>query len=330
MNNKEKYGYFCRQTYVPVYSKPWWMDAICGKDNWDVWLYEKGNNILAAMPYYLEQRGRYRYITKAPLTQNNGIIFNYPDDNTMKIIAKQKFEEEIILKACTFIEEFGLDVYEQQYQYSFKYFLPFFWNNYVTIPRVTYVLEDTSDIEKLWESISSKYRNKIKKGQKNSIVKQDLDKTLFYIEHEKVFKKQNLECPFSYDLWDNLYEACKINNSGKILYASSIDGNIASLLFLVWDEKSMYQLLGGSIPEYQKLQSYNLLTWEAVKIASRMGLKYDFEGSVIERISKSFREFGGKPEIYYRIRKVFNPEILEKEYNIQHDILLKKNNKDFN
>ena len=72
------------------------------------------------------------------------------------------------------------------------------------------------------------------------------------------------------------------------------------------------------------------MTWEAVKIASRMGLKYDFEGSVIERISKSFREFGGKPEIYYRIRKVFNPEILEKEYNIQHDILLKKNNKDFN
>lgn len=56
-------------------------------------------------------------------------------------------------------------------------------------------------------------------------------------------------------------------------------------------------------------------------MASQMGLKYDFEGSVIERISKSFREFGGEPQTYYRIRKVFHPDILEKEYKEQLGIL---------
>ncbi len=321
MKNKEKYVCFCEKTYVPIYSKPWWMDAVCDKDNWDVWLYEKGNNILAAMPYYLEQRGRYKYITKAPLTQNNGIIFNYPDDGSMKNIAKQKFEEDTIKNACIFIQNFGLDVYEQQYQYNFRYYLPFYWNNYEIIPRVTYVIKDTSNIEKLWGDLSSKYRKNIKKGQKNSISRQNLSKEHFYSEHEKVFKKQGLECPFSYKLWDGLYEACKKHNSGKILYATDSSGNITSLLFLVWDEKSMYHLLGGSIPGYQELESYNSLTWEAIKLASQMGLKYDFEGSVIERISKSFREFGGNPEIYYRIRKVFNPEIFEKEYNMQRNRL---------
>ena len=64
MTNKERYEKFCESTYVPIYSKPWWMDAVCGADNWDVWLYESGGNILAAMPYYMEQRGAYRYITK--------------------------------------------------------------------------------------------------------------------------------------------------------------------------------------------------------------------------------------------------------------------------
>ncbi|MDE6616429.1 MAG: hypothetical protein K2K35_07660, partial [Lachnospiraceae bacterium] len=182
MNNKEKYKHFCNSTYVPVYSKPWWMDAVCGKENWDVWLYEKGNDILAAMPYYLEQRGKYKYITKAPLTQNNGIIFNYPADGAMKNIAKQKFEEEVIINACEFIHGLGLDVYEQQYQYNFTYYLPFFWSNYQTIPRVTYVIEDTTNIDKLWNNLSSKYRNNIKKGQKNTTVKHDMDKKHFYTE----------------------------------------------------------------------------------------------------------------------------------------------------
>ena len=34
---------------------------------------------------------------------------------------------------------------------------------------------------------------------------------------------------------------------------------------------------------------------------------------MIQRIAKSFRQFGGKPMPYYRIRKVFNPEIVRKE-----------------
>ncbi len=38
MTNKEKYQAFCEHTYVPIYSKPWWMDAVCGPENWDVWL----------------------------------------------------------------------------------------------------------------------------------------------------------------------------------------------------------------------------------------------------------------------------------------------------
>jgi len=67
--SKEKFKKFCENTYVPIYSQPWWLDIICGKENWNVWLYEKGNEVLAAMPYYTENRGKYRYITKAPLTE---------------------------------------------------------------------------------------------------------------------------------------------------------------------------------------------------------------------------------------------------------------------
>ena len=67
------------------------------------------------------------------------------------------------------------------------------------------------------------------------------------------------------------------------------------------------------MPEYSSSQSYPALTYYSICLAGEMGKIYDFEGSMIKRIAKSFREFGGDPKPYYRIRKVFNPEIMRRE-----------------
>lgn len=308
MNNKEKYFIFCQNVYVPIYSKSWWMDAVCGANSWDVWIYEKEGNFLAAMPYYKTEKNGYRYITKAPLTQNNGIIFNYP--RGAKYIARQAFEEEIINQACKYVDELGVDVYEQQYQCSFENWLPFFWNRYKETTRYTYIIDNPGNFEETWNNISSKTRSIIKKGYRNGIFDVDISVERFYYEHEKIFKKQNLECPFSYGLFTNLAHACISNNAAKLFCARDMEGNPMSILFLVWDEKSAYHLLGGSMPEYQNKDTYSALIWEAIKFAGKKELKYDFEGSVIKRISKSFREFGGTPKPYFRIRKVFNEDII--------------------
>lgn len=323
IENKEKYKKFCEKNYSPIYSKSWWLDAICGPDNWNVWLYEKGQDILAAMPFYYEKRGKYFYITKAPLTQNNGIIFS--EISNQKIVAKQKFQEEVIDSACNFISSSGIDVYEQQYQPTFVYWLPFFWRYYTSITRFTYVIEDTSNLSTVWDDISSKYRSKIKKGSRCTSLRENLDPELFYHEHEKIFLKQGLQCPFSRELWMRLFSACQQHEACKILYRITEDEKVSSLMFLVWDEKRIYQLLAGSIPEYQHFDSYDSLIWDGIQLAHEKGLKYDFEGSVIKRISKSFREFGAVPERYYRIRKVFNPEILQAEFE-QNLCQLKKEN----
>lgn len=323
MTNKEKYKQFCENVYVPIYSKSWWLDAVCQPQNWDVWLYEKGGDILAAMPYYMEMRGEYRYITKAPLTQNNGIIFKYYKESKRE--TKAKFQEHVIDEANAYIESLSLDVYEQQYHYSFDNWLPFYWNQYTAMTRYTYVLEDTSDLDILWDGISSSYRNIIRKGYKIAKVCEGYDADEFWELHKNVFSKQGLECPFSYDLWMRLYEACKENNCAKILYAKDSSNRILSIIFLIWDEQSVYHLLGGSMPEYQNMQTYDMLIWEGIKFASQMCLKYDFEGSVIKRISKSMRQFGGNPMPYFRIRKVFNPEIMRAETERQIQSLIRGN-----
>ena len=57
MNTKKKYRKFCKtQSSIPIFSKDWWLDAVCGEDNWDVVLVEKGEEISASMPYYLKRK----------------------------------------------------------------------------------------------------------------------------------------------------------------------------------------------------------------------------------------------------------------------------------
>jgi len=35
--DKELYREFCKvEDNIPIFSKDWWMDAVCGEDKWDV------------------------------------------------------------------------------------------------------------------------------------------------------------------------------------------------------------------------------------------------------------------------------------------------------
>ena len=316
MTNKEKYNQFCEKNYVPIYSKPWWMDAVCGPENWNVWLYcsdtdNNINGIEAAMPYYMEMRGNYRYVTKAPLTQTNGIIFK--QDQGRKPVSQAVYQEKVINAACAFINSLHLDVYEQQFHYSFQNWQPFFWNNFTCTTRYTYVIQDTSDLEKVSDGFSSNYRNAIRKGQRSTQISAAIQPDAFFREHEKVFLRQNRPCPFGQDMWNRLYSACIEHDAGQMLCAKDTDGNIHALLFLVWDEASVYHLLGGYMPEFSSSQAYPALTYHGIRVAHEKGLAYDFEGSMIHQIAVAFRQFGGTPTPYYRIRKVFNPDIVRKE-----------------
>lgn len=314
MSNKTRYEAFCNTIYVPIYSMPWWLDAVVGPKNWDVWLHESADGMIdAAMPYYLEERQYGLYITKAPLTQNNGILFRYPEGASP--ISKAKFEEKVINQADEFVSNLGLAVYEQQYHPSFTNWLPFRWNGYTAETRYTYVLDSNrlSDLDSVWKSMDSKKRGKVKKGLKECDVHIGLDPSLFYSEVDKVFIKQGLSCPFSKSLWNNLYEAALANNAGEILVAATKDGQIASCVFIVWDEKSVYQLISGGGVELQHLEGKSALVWTGINEAASKGLSYDFEGSVIKRIANSNRLFGAEPRPYFRIRKVFAPEVIRME-----------------
>lgn len=323
MTDKERYLDFCQKNYVPIYSKPWWMDAVVGPDNWDVFIIEEGGAFWSAMPYYITEKNGYKAITKAPNTQNNGIIFSYPDGQ--KLQAKLSFQEKCIEKTCDYIESLGLAKYEQQFHYSFQNWLPFFWRGYHSIVRYTYVIDTHAD----WEVIEGNYtavvRNELKKSKRFVSMQED-EPTVeqFYAINKMSFERQEKEIPYSMEFVKSIYTVCKNNNAGQIIAAADADGHIHSVAFLVWDEKSLYYLLNGTNPEYKSSQANYFLINEGIKIAKKKGLLFDFEGSVIRPIEKAFRGFGGEPKAYFRISKTFDPKLLQEEQAAEMEKLLRE------
>lgn len=77
--NKQKYREFCKiEINIPIFSQDWWLDAVCGENNWDVAIVERGGEIWATMPYYVKKKWGFTIITMPPLTQKLGPYIKYP------------------------------------------------------------------------------------------------------------------------------------------------------------------------------------------------------------------------------------------------------------
>ena len=59
---KTEYINFCksRDNTINIFHKSWWLDSVCGKHNWDVVLYKKDTEIIAALPFYTKKKFGYK------------------------------------------------------------------------------------------------------------------------------------------------------------------------------------------------------------------------------------------------------------------------------
>jgi len=311
MTNKEKYREFCKKEKdIPIFSKDWWLDSVCGVDNWDVVLVEKGGQIWASWPYLLKKKFIFKISTMPPLTQTLGIYIKYPEGQ--KYHNKLSWEKEIINEL---IEKFPkVDFFSQNFHFSFTNWLPFYWKGFCQTTRYTYIIKDLilKTEEDILSNIDSSYRNKIKKASKTIKIKDDLNIDEFYEINKKTFLRQNLNIPYNFNFLKNHDEILKEKNRRKIFYAIDSNGNIHSSLYLTWDDFSSYVHMVGEDPELRKSGAGILLLFESIMFTKKV-LKlseFNFEGSMIENIEIVRRSFGAIQKPYFNISKI-NSKLLK-------------------
>ena len=93
----------------------------------------------------------------------------------------------------------------------------------------------------------------------------------------------------------------KAHNSGKAFFVVDSENTIYAVVYIVYDKKSAYYLLGGASDQEKSSGAVSLALWEAIKFSSKVSTRFDFEGSCNKNIEEFFRGFGGKQKIYFNI-----------------------------
>jgi hypothetical protein len=304
MTSKEKYRQLCKEdNSIPIFSKDWWMDAVCGEDNWDVLVVEKGGQIVASMPIYIKEKYGLKYITQPKLTQTNGIHIIYPENQ--KYEKRLSHEKKVMNEIIGQLEQLNLAYYQQNFHYSVTNWLPFYWKGFEQTTRYTYVIDDLSDLDKVFDNFSKSARNHIRKANKKLDVVESEDIEKFYTINQMTFNRQGVDPSYSIEYLQRIDYACRKNNCRKILFAMDKDGNINTAIYLIWDKNSAYLIMSGSNPKYRGNNAKLLLVWEAIKYLSEKVTKFDFEGSMIERIAEYNKNFGAVQKPYFTISKAF-------------------------
>jgi hypothetical protein len=300
--NKDVYRLACeREPDIPLFSRPWWLDATAGELGWDVALiHDQGGNILASMPYTDERRYGLRMSSQPPFTQVLGPWIRTADAPSHKLLAGEKDLFQALIDQLP-----PFDSFTQNWHYSRTNWLPFYWRGFRQTTRYTYLLPDLTNADALWAGMGSNIKGDIKKASGRFGLKVRTDLTLddFMKLNRMVFERQGKALPYEEAIIARLDAACAERGVRRIFIAEDDEGRHHAGVYVVWDADSAYYLMGGGDPELRKSGATSLCLWEAIKFASTVTRKFDFEGSMIESVERFFRAFGAEQTPYFQVSR---------------------------
>ena len=154
---------------------------------------------------------------------------------------------------------------------------------------------DLESDEKIWENITSKNRNVIRKAVKNGVeIKYGFTRELleeFRIMYNATMDRDNAKQYYYFDkeFYETLYIECK--DDAKVFFAE-YKGKKISMAIILMRNKQMHYHLSASDYEYRSLAPTNMLLWEVAKWGRRQGCSsFHLGGGVGGDINDSLYKF---------------------------------------
>ena len=277
-----------------LFEQPWWLDIVA-EGSWDEVIVEEKGKIIGRFPFFIDNGN----IKMPTLTQTCGIWLDEGDSKSgnENLSQRKKIIDKLLeqLPSCKNIRV-ALDT-------SMDYILPFLWKGFVVSPRVSYRIEDLSDLDSVYANFGKTVKKNIKSAQKKVEISTETDVDVLLEIMDKTFAAQGRKYPISKDCIRKIVSKCDERGNGIMYTARDADGNVHACSYFVYDKNVFYYLIAGSDNEYRSSGAQTLILWKAIQYAAQVSKAFDFEGSMVEGIENFFRRFGGKPITYYEIRK---------------------------
>jgi len=280
-----------------LFHKTFWLRASGHK--FTIYGHFKGGVLLAGCPLAYHTEFGIKLAMHPPLTPYLGVLFKEQDIKYVTRLSKEKkISQEIARTLKRSLHHISCHLPAGTVDLQ-----PFIWEGFSTSVTYTYIIYLNNELENIWMSMTDKNRNQIRKAERDGITvvpSDDFNQTCSLVE--KTFARQDKSF-FPKSAAYAYHEVLKKRNQCKSFLARDINNDFVASVYIVWDNKRSYYLLGG----YDSRKSHGgataLALWEAIKFSKQeLNLReFDFEGSMIPQVEEFFREFGGELSPRYQV-----------------------------
>lgn len=240
-----------------------------------------------------------KHIGMPQLTQNVKLWIKYTDSNKPESrLSQEKSVITELIQQLPAFDSLSLNLY-----HSLTNWLPFYWRGFSQTTRYTYVIDNLTDLEAVFGSFSHAKRKNIKRAEALLKAGPELGAREFFEHHEMTLAKGGEKIQYEYMLLKNIFKAASAHHCGKVFTAVDLQMRIHAAIFIIWDSVQAYYLISSIDPDFRDSGAATYLIKRAIEHVSPFTKRFDFEGSMIEGVENSFRQFGTVQVPYFQVWK---------------------------
>ncbi|MBN1461632.1 MAG: hypothetical protein JXA57_19040 [Armatimonadetes bacterium] len=283
-----------------LFCKSWWLRAAF-PDHFEVLVAKRSGTIVAGIPLPYSVSGRRKRFIRPPMTTTMGILLGDPRSSTGTY--EKRLSDEMNLLSGLVAAIPNNAGFRVAFHPTFQNWLPFYWQGYRQTTAYTYVLDNINDIDAVISGMDHSKRKNLQKAKKILSVDRSMSAESFYRHHKMTLQKEGKVISYDPDYLSRIALAARAHANIQLLAAVEPSGAIHSAIVVLYDRVSAYYILSSIDPDYRNSGSATLLLIDAMRIASDATNRFDFEGSMIQGVERSFRKFGARQTPFFVIYK---------------------------
>ncbi len=302
MDKFDEYNDFCERAGVPLFARPYWLEAVC-PGQWDVILVRRGGRAVAALPYHCVRRFGLKFMLQPRLTQFLGLQIDFTEAGATDY-SRRSFFRQCAADAIAQISSLGFAYIQMAMHHSYTDWLPFHWAGYSSTTRYTYVIPDISSPDEVAKSFHASKRRHLKAAAAAGLT---ADSTMtageFYAMHSRCLAAKGQKPSYPAETLARIASIMGERGQCAFIAVRGNDRAAQSAAFVVWDDSTAYQLLSCTDTASASTGASSFAVKSAIDYCSDKSKAYDFEGSMMRDVEFSYSKCGTEQRPYLYLEK---------------------------
>src|SRR5882762_3516407 len=187
-----------------LFCRSWWL-KVAAPDIRVLGYFDRGR-LIAGIPLLFKKRLGVKFCAMPSLTQTGGGVIEPIEGKPVPQMARQLEILTIFARPLA-----GEQVFLQRFHPAIVNFLPFQWQGFRQVSRVTYVIEYLCGLDRVWSEMRENQRREIRKAEKRGIIVERCGPEIVAQNLAKTYGRQGLRSPAETDLLRLVHQAARHN-----------------------------------------------------------------------------------------------------------------------